>query len=352
MKNVNSLSLLALTLVGLNPCVASTLIVGGEVADGDKIEFRAHHPYNPNPTGLGDYVNVVSGSLNLNLTGAEGFILADSSKSGMIRFSRDPYFAHLPDNDLNLSTKRENISLTSGGDLVFSTKKPTPELPAGDAYINATKLTVNADAEFTGALSVGGDPVVLQSQTATFLKNSSTTGNRANLTAQNGLIAFGWGLDGLSNSTGMVLGSGNTGTFSNSVVVGSSNSTNGSGNAIINGYANNFGDYSYAGTMTGWQNTVHGSGFAFMMVGGGNEVGSAGSHSYFDNFGVVGSGLITKSSNSMLVGSFNEPASDTALAVGIGLNKNDRRNAFEVKKDGSVVLGRIQGDIPAGIYGE
>ncbi len=90
--------------------------------------------------------------------------------------------------------------------------------------------------------------------------------------------------------------------------------------------------------LVGFANSADGSSFA---VGFNNQVEGT-------NSAAVGHGLVVRGDNALAAGAFNKADGDSAGAIftiGIGTD-GARENALEVHPDGSVVLGRPQGDIP------
>lgn len=68
----------------------------------------------------------------------------------------------------------------------------------------------------------------------------------------------------------------------------------------------------------------------------------------------LGCGLLADKSQSVALGRFNKAMeSNDVLVVGTGTGSAlaDRSTALRVTADGSVLLGRAQGDISMGIYG-
>jgi hypothetical protein len=89
---------------------------------------------------------------------------------------------------------------------------------------------------------------------------------------------------------------------------------------------------------------------AVLMVGFGNALNAS-------NSAAIGSSLATDSSDSLVVGRFNEDPGDlvlpnaaTIFVLGKGTSA-EKANAMEVYQDGTVIINERQGDIPMGIYG-
>ena len=66
----------------------------------------------------------------------------------------------------------------------------------------------------------------------------------------------------------------------------------------------------------------------------------------------IGSGLNASVAQSTALGRFNGPMlSNDVLVVGTGTSATVTNTALRVTSDGGVILGRAQGDVSMGIYG-
>jgi len=97
---------------------------------------------------------------------------------------------------------------------------------------------------------------------------------------------------------------------------------------VVLGTSESYGNYSYG---LGWRGVVLGdkSGtFAgdYNAVFGNNSVA------------IGGSNLISISSNQVVIGTFNDPNTNSLFVVGSGTSDTNRRNVFEVKTDGSLTV--------------
>lgn len=159
------------------------------------------------------------------------------------------------------------------------------------------------------------------------------------------------------------IGSGNTvsaswpwgGTYS--LAVGLSNSIHADGSQIVGAW--NFlagADYEVEGSeyslLVGTFN--NGAGHSSFAAGQNNYIIGDTGYEHVYATGVIGYGLISKWSKSLIIGQYNDSTvplqSGLLFAIGNGANASNRSNAFEVYASGKVVMPR-QGDILMGEFG-
>jgi hypothetical protein len=151
----------------------------------------------------------------------------------------------------------------------------------------------------------------------------------------------------------------------NSVAIGELNLVQ-SPNSLVVGYANSTDfDYTEDGNDGCRQSLIVGSwnssiGHDSIIVGQNNSV-SVTDLDFFlpvENSGVIGTGLISKYDNCLIVGKNNSGAyipdgqSPPLFVVGNGTSASSRADAFVVKANGDVIITKVQGDISMGIYGD
>ena len=137
---------------------------------------------------------------------------------------------------------------------------------------------------------------------------------------------------GPSDAT-FVSGSGNTVLGNNIFAAGSNHTVQG---PVIDAPTNNsaaLGEANLIASNTGW------------AMGACSSVSG-------DQALALGVGLTATNSESTALGRFNAPMlTEDVLVVGCGTAAGNRANAIRVTSDGGVVLGRAQGDISMGAYG-
>lgn len=138
-----------------------------------------------------------------------------------------------------------------------------------------------------------------------------------------------------------------------SLALGEGNYVNAYWSTVI-GYSNTLDDSNEEGNFVGSalvvgnDNTVNMS-YANLVAGQQNTIGNGVSSS-----ATLGHGLYNTSwLSATIVGSWNtEPLLAAPLIFGIGNgDENNRKNAFEVYKDGTIVMRKAQGDILMGEFG-
>lgn len=185
------------------------------------------------------------------------------------------------------------------------------------------------------------------------------------------------------------IGSSNQVLYDNSLAIGYANVINSYGGAV--GVGSNNGIRGFSSMAVGFQNfvtadqsisvgianTVFGSGENWQgavgatALGGWNSVGgrfsfASGTNNFVsgsmgeefpywvDSTAVLGTGLISVWSSSLIAGCYNDsaipPDAGLLFAVGNGSNSDHRSNAFEVYKSGKIQMPR-QGDILMGEFG-
>jgi len=182
----------------------------------------------------------------------------------------------------------------------------------------------------------------------------------------------------LSNS--MAVGSVNTVSQMDSMAIGAGNMIGasypwGGRYSVAVGNVNTiFADYSF---VTGFGNSLEGSGYetegsqgSFIAGGWNSSAGKytfiAGLNCYIEGYdeingnhhteaaAVIGRGLLSKWSNSLIAGKYNDSNIDRLsgllFAIGNGASANSRSNALEVYSSGKVTMPR-QGDILMGEFG-
>lgn len=142
-----------------------------------------------------------------------------------------------------------------------------------------------------------------------------------------------------------------------SFAVGVSNSMFGDYSAAV-GTSNQLAgsDYDWRGSssslVVGSYNFTGGN--ATFIVGQNNYVCGDSDNGYIQSTAVVGVGLISNWSHSLIVGQYNDssisPLSGLLFAIGNGTDSTHRSNALEVYADGKIVMPR-QGDILMGEFG-
>ncbi len=137
-----------------------------------------------------------------------------------------------------------------------------------------------------------------------------------------------------NSGSSVVVGTGNTAYANDSFVMGSLNTVNGETIATATRYSAAIGYFNGIAADTGWaigyQNGVFGS--RGVAIGTGTRVSSA-------------------STSTIALGLYNaDTVADDVLVVGNGTSVNNRQTALRITADGSVILGRAQGDISMGNY--
>jgi hypothetical protein len=106
-----------------------------------------------------------------------------------------------------------------------------------------------------------------------------------------------------------------------------------------------------------WNNS---SGHDSIIAGQNNSISSISAEFLWPatSSGVIGTGLISKYNNCLIVGKNNSGAyipdgqSPPLFVVGNGTSASSRADAFVVKANGDVIITKVQGDISMGIYGD
>jgi hypothetical protein len=145
---------------------------------------------------------------------------------------------------------------------------------------------------------------------------------------------------------GLVVGNGNMANRCEKSIVSGAQHTTFCSTSLVAGYGNTVG--------SGWSNLADNS----MAVGQLNQVSSDGGWTIgYQNLvsgsrGVaIGTGTKANTANGTALGKFNASMATTdVLAVGTGTSDTTRSTALRVTSDGSVILGRAQGDISMGNY--
>lgn len=155
--------------------------------------------------------------------------------------------------------------------------------------------------------------------TSTTADRNLLTGEGNWLTSGNGNLMSGEG-NGMAATTNSVMFGAwnNSNVLIGSMVIGTGNNHVNSDTSFTMGYNN----YS-----TGWMQMVMGWGLISGTVWGGSN------------------------NPSLVVGTFNVDKANLRFAIGNGTDANNRKNAFEVYSDGTVRLGKRQGDLRMGRFG-
>jgi hypothetical protein len=158
-----------------------------------------------------------------------------------------------------------------------------------------------------------------------------------------------------------------TGTGANSrysLVVGRSNTINpGTDSNITGGLSNTV--YARSSVTIGNLNTVEGPSLSGIRandsaaIGTGNQIMSTygwaiGSLNEVTGLNAIalGTGTEARNTDSMAIGRYNSSMeADDVIVVGSGSSVTNRNTALRVTGDGGVIVGRAQGDISMGIYG-
>lgn len=218
--------------------------------------------------------------------------------------------------------------------------------------------------------------------------SNTVNGGGASPTAFRGFVAGNSNICGTGSTAGYsaLLGNSNTVNVYSSVVAGNSNT-------LASGAVDFANTVRYSGVF-GVSNTVPLNRYSLLVTGGynsvdahesivagytntvnGGAVGTAASrsaafgelnninaaHGYAigyqnivsgDRGVAIGSGANASNANSTALGKYNATMSPgDLLVVGNGIDNNNRSTALTVTTDGSVVLGRAQGDISMGAFG-
>jgi len=144
-----------------------------------------------------------------------------------------------------------------------------------------------------------------------------------------------------------------------SVSIGTYNSTY--NRALAVGHGSWVGNYSGAvgqGHQVNWHTTP--SGYPRNSFATGNYNSVLGSESFAagrsndvtaHRSSVMGYGIVVTEDDAVVVGKFNEDKSGVQFVVGNGGYYTSRKNAFEVHKNGDVIVNKEQGDISMGGFG-
>lgn len=160
------------------------------------------------------------------------------------------------------------------------------------------------------------------------------TGRNSDAAALQASGLFGT-FNSISNSTGglLVSGYGNSVSATMSTVAGANNTIEGVSSGTNCAYSAAIGLQNHVMATCGW------------AIGWANSVSG-------DQGVALGTGTIASNGASTALGRYNATMqSQDVLVIGNGSDYNNRATALRVTADGGVILGRAQGDIDMGIYG-
>lgn len=84
------------------------------------------------------------------------------------------------------------------------------------------------------------------------------------------------------------------------------------------------------------------------------SVGAFNSHGVAANNAAIGTSLFVPDNGCLVVGQWNETSTagdEDLFILGNGTGANDKSNAFEVYKNGDVIIPKVQGDVSMGSFG-
>lgn len=189
--------------------------------------------------------------------------------------------------------------------------------PSGYAGIIGSSNTVNAVASL-----VAGNSNNLAQGATNFAQSLAYSGVFGN---QNTVV--------MDCDTLLISGMGNSIKASSSFAAGQNNTLDGPTTGTLAYSSAAIGFANHVAAQTGW------------ALGKENSVTA-------ENGVAIGTGASADTSSGTALGQYNSPMeSGDVLVIGNGTDTTQRSTAFTVKSDGGVVLGRAQGDISMGIYG-
>lgn len=213
--------------------------------------------------------------------------------------------------------------------------------PAGEDFIVGTGNTVTSPVEITGVIGKNNN-VTARSSLVVGDTNTVTPGESPYTTTS--IVAGAGNVLAGANYRNLVSGDTNSVRASNSLVAGTTNTVRGTTTTTATAHSAAIGINNLVAAQTGWamgaSNVV--SGLYGSAIGCSNNVSSA--------YGCALGGGLQVNQNGTAVGSWNAPMqAGDVFVVGIG-NSTTPATGLTVKYDGSVILGRAQGDISMGAY--